>query len=137
MNANRAFVDSNIWLYALINGQDLVKHHIAQDLVGKTSCVASIQVVQEICSNLIKKFSYLKAQIKSLIKSFSAGCEIIIPSINLLLQAEELRGQYHLSYWDSLIVASAIAANVEILYSEDMQSGILVYNRMRIVNPFS
>jgi predicted nucleic acid-binding protein len=44
--------------------------------------------------------------------------------------------KYSLSFWDSLIVASALAANAEILYSEDMQNGLLIENKLRIINPF-
>ncbi len=54
----------------------------------------------------------------------------------ILLKASELRMKYSLSFWDSLIVASALAANAEILYSEDMQNGLLIENKLRIINPF-
>jgi len=35
-----------------------------------------------------------------------------------------------------LIVASALSANTEILYSEDMQNDLQVENKLKIVNPF-
>jgi len=53
-----------------------------------------------------------------------------------LLLASDLRARYPFSFWDGLIVASALAANAEILYSEDMQNGLLVENKLKIVNPF-
>jgi len=40
------------------------------------------------------------------------------------------------SVWDGLIVASALSANTEILYSEDMQNDLQVENKLKIVNPF-
>lgn len=52
-----------------------------------------------------------------------------------LTKASELREKYSLSYWDSLIVASALTADCEILYSEDMQDGLRVEQRLDIVNP--
>ena len=54
----------------------------------------------------------------------------------ILLKASALRGQHALSFWDSLIVASALATNTTVLYSEDMQDGLLVENRLCIMNPF-
>lgn len=54
----------------------------------------------------------------------------------LLLSASQLRHEYSLSYWDSLIVAAALASEVRVLYSEDMQHGLLIHETLKIVNPF-
>lgn len=52
-----------------------------------------------------------------------------------LLEASELREKYSLSYWDSLIVANALNADCAVLYSEDMQDGLQVEQRLTIINP--
>jgi predicted nucleic acid-binding protein len=54
-----------------------------------------------------------------------------------MLSASELRETWQFSFWDSLIVSSALAGGAEILYSEDMSDGLSVENRLRISNPFS
>ncbi len=41
-----------------------------------------------------------------------------------------------LSFWDSLIVASALAAGANVLYSEDIQDGLIVLKQLNIINPF-
>ena len=71
-----------------------------------------------------------------LIESFYTKYAVIEFSKPLLLKASTLRGQHAFSFWDSIIVASALATNATVLYSEDMQDGLLVENRLRIVNPF-
>jgi predicted nucleic acid-binding protein len=38
-------------------------------------------------------------------------------------------------YWDSAIVAAALALGCRELYTEDMQNG-LVINGLRLINPF-
>jgi predicted nucleic acid-binding protein len=53
-----------------------------------------------------------------------------------LRTASVLREQYAFSFWDSLIVSSALQADAVILYSEDMQDGLVVENRVRIIDPF-
>jgi len=53
-----------------------------------------------------------------------------------LLKASALREQYAFSFWDSTIVSSALQAGASVLYSEDMQAGLVVENRVRIINPF-
>jgi predicted nucleic acid-binding protein len=45
--------------------------------------------------------------------------------------------KYSLSYWDSVIVASALETGAATLFSEDMQNGLLVNGELRIVNPFA
>lgn len=52
-----------------------------------------------------------------------------------LLKASELRERLQLSFWDSLIVSSALLGSAEILYTEDMADGLLVENRLRVSNP--
>ena len=48
-----------------------------------------------------------------------------------------LAERYGFSIYDSFIVAAALQANCETLWSEDMQDGLTVENRLRIVNPFT
>ena len=51
--------------------------------------------------------------------------------------AFDVRGKYNISYWDSLVVASASrASKCDILYSEDMQDGLILEDKLKIVNPF-
>jgi Predicted nucleic-acid-binding protein, contains PIN domain len=59
-------------------------------------------------------------------------------SLDLLVvkNASRLRQQYSFSFWDSLIIASALEAGVTLLYSEDMQDGILVARTLEIINLF-
>ena len=52
-----------------------------------------------------------------------------------VLIASNIRQDYHFSYWDSLIVASALQNACKILYSEDMQHELKVYNQLQIRNP--
>ena len=47
-----------------------------------------------------------------------------------------LAEKYQLSIYDSLIVASALLGGCEILYSEDMQDGLLIEDCLTIRNPF-
>jgi predicted nucleic acid-binding protein len=47
-----------------------------------------------------------------------------------------LAERYGFSIYDSFIVAAALAADCDTLWSEDMQNGMVVDDRLRIVNPF-
>jgi predicted nucleic acid-binding protein len=48
----------------------------------------------------------------------------------------KLRDRYLISFWDSLIVASAVLGDATILYSEDMQDGLIINNSLQVINPF-
>ena len=50
--------------------------------------------------------------------------------------AIEVAMRYRLSYWDSLIVSSAIKLNCPILYSEDLQHEQVLEKSITIANPF-
>ena len=47
-----------------------------------------------------------------------------------------LAERYNLSIYDAMIVASALLAGCDVLWSEDMQDGMAIENRLRIINPF-
>ena len=48
----------------------------------------------------------------------------------------QLAERYGLSTFDAMIAASALDADCDTLWSEDMQDGIVLDDRLRIVNPF-
>jgi len=48
----------------------------------------------------------------------------------------ELESQAGISYWDALIVATALLSGCDTLYSEDLQHGQVFEGRVTILNPF-
>jgi predicted nucleic acid-binding protein len=136
LDLRRGFIDSNIWLYALLIGQNEEKTRIAKNLTLIEFNIVSIQVINEVCVNLIKKDKYNEAQIKKLISSFYANHLVVEINREILLHASDLRSRYAFSFWDGLIAASALSADAKVLYSEDMQDGLMIEKRLKIVNPF-
>lgn len=131
-----SFTDSNIWLYALMSHQNPRKYQIAKPITELPNIVVSVQVINEVCANLLKKANFFEANIQKIIASFYLDCEVVNFNETLFLKASNLRQVYAFSYWDGLIVAAALAANATILYSEDMHNGLIVENKLKIVNPF-
>lgn len=135
---NIGFVDSNVWLYLLLTGQDTAKAEIARQLLRQTDIkfVISSQVINEVINGLIRHAVLNEKNIRELIHRLYVRYEPIAMNEAIHIRASELREAYSFSYWDSLIVSSALYANATILYSEDMQNGLLVADQLRIVNPF-
>ncbi len=135
---SRFFLDSNIWIYA-ISDDDSEKAAISRELARKLKghIFFSSQVANETCLNLKKKSSFTEVEIRRLLISFFLNHNYVEMSENALVGASELRERHSFSYWDSLIVMAAFTANADILYSEDMQDGFVVEDKLTIVNPFN
>ncbi|MDB9506087.1 PIN domain-containing protein [Microcystis aeruginosa] len=143
MNAGKSqpfFIDSNIWLYRfIVNCSDtnaIPKQQIATNITNQGNLIISTQVVNEVCSNLIRKAGFNNLQIQNLLEELTQGCEILPVFLETLEYAVKLRDRYLISFWDSLIVASAVLGDATILYSEDMQDGLIINNSLQVINPF-
>jgi predicted nucleic acid-binding protein len=136
-------VDSNLWLYALLptpstdQTGEAQKKTQAITLLGVMTPIISTQVINEVCSVMRRKAKFNEHQTQELLQTFRGSCEIVELSYSTLLRASHLRSRYNFSFWDGLIVASALEANASILYSEDMQTGLVVEGQLTIVNPFA
>jgi predicted nucleic acid-binding protein len=137
MSADRTalcFVDTNIWLYAFTE-TDVRKSEIAKALIKSHSIAISTQVINEVCVNLIKKAQVPEERIRQLIASFFADSRVLEITEDVLLKASSLRRNHRLSFWDSIIAASALIVGASILYSEDMHDGLVIEKSLTIVNP--
>ncbi len=134
----RAFIDTNVWFYAFTE-KDPEKHQIAVEAIKKFGefVLVSTQVINELCLNLKKKTNFPEEGLREIVRQFFRKYKVIKPDEETMLLASELRKHYRFSFWDSLIVAAAIEGGAEILITEDMQSGLVVMERLKIVNPFS
>jgi predicted nucleic acid-binding protein len=127
------FIDSNIWLYAFIETPD--KSLIAKSLIEGADITISTQVINEVCVNLIKKSQFPEEKIRNLIESFYNKYSVLELGIEILFKASNIRTHHNFSFWDSLILASALHGGCDILYSEDMQAGFMMESTI-IINPF-
>ena len=136
-SSRRCFVDTNIWLYAFIESNAAQKRITAKSIVQSRGVVISTQVINETCVNLLKKTSLQERDIRQLVMAFYEKYTVVAIEQDTFLTASELREKYSLSFWDSVIVASALRTNCSILYTEDMQAGLKVNSQLTIINPFT
>ena len=130
------FIDSNIWLYSLLDTDEAEKTEAAQALIKSSEAIISSQVVSEVCANLIKKAKMPETEILKFVEGIYAKHRVTELDMRVFLFASELREEYSLSYWDSTIVSAAFLAGAEIIYSEDMQDGLVIRENLQIKNPF-
>ncbi len=128
------FIDSNIWLYAFMDETE-PRHAPANALITQSGVTLSTQVINEVCSNLIRKAGYDEQEIQQTLRNLETGYPVLDVSLTIIRQASHLRETFRLSYWDSLIIATADDAGCSIVYSEDMQHGLKI-GGLSILNPF-
>jgi len=137
-NGRKVLVDSNVWLYIFLPGQDDVKSQVATQLVAEhaQNIVVSTQVINETVRNIRYNQVMSELRIRDLVNSFYQDYPVIQMNQDIQLRASFLREKYSISYWDSLLASAGLEIQAEILLSEDMQDGLVIDEQMTIVNPF-
>ncbi len=135
------FFDTNVIVYLFDKSEDR-KHRIAKTLfhegLRKYNSFISVQVINEfivIASQKIKKPLSL-SEVKKRVEFLSNTLSIRPLGFETCISAIDLKNKYNLSYWDSLIAASALDNDCKVLYTEDMQDGLVINERLTINNPF-
>jgi predicted nucleic acid-binding protein len=132
---DKYFVDTNILIYAH-NDLDATKMNKAQELIEEYTPTISTQVLNEFSNAFRKKFHVEWSVIRLLLSEIGENTLLHLNSLTTVLKATEIAERYGFSFYDSQIIAAALETDCTILYSEDMQNGLLIDNKVRIVNPF-
>ena len=74
--------------------------------------------------------------VENVIEEISSICEVVAIEINTIKLALRISDKYKYSYYDSLILASALENGCSIVFTEDMQNGQIVEEFLSIINPF-
>lgn len=138
--ADRIFIDTNIIVYTL-DSENIAKQTKARIILDKfysnQNYIISSQVIQEFCNVALRKIEphVPEKMLSEFIATFPSG-QIELINLNTIDKALYIKTQYKYSFWDSLIIASAIHAGCNILYTEDLKDHHIIDNLM-IVNPFT
>lgn len=131
--SQRAFVDSNILIYAVTEGPRAV---VAQAAVEAGHAI-SVQVLNEFANVARRKLGRAPEEIRQATNGYRAAFDVLPITLKLHDAALNVAQRYQLNFYDGLIVAAALDADCTILYTEDLQHGQLIEKRLRIVNPFA
>ena len=133
MSGDRRFLDTNILLY--LHSADRVKADRAEELL-RAGSIVSVQVLNELTSVLRRKLSYSWPEVNHVLDVTERLLRVEPLTLNVHRQGRTLAARYSLSIYDAMIVAAALQADCQVLYSEDMQHGLELGRALRIVNPF-
>lgn len=128
----RAFVDTNVLLYTVIPDW----RSPAAERAAEQARVISVQVLNEFANTARRKLGWGSAAIRAAESRFVALFEVVPLTLATHDRALSICDRYGFSLYDSLIVAAALDAGCDLLFSEDLQHGQRIDQALEVVNPF-
>jgi predicted nucleic acid-binding protein len=130
----KIFLDTNIIIYSY-SLDELDKKQKAIQCLQAGQPWVSTQVLNETVNILKRKFSIDFTQISTVINELTQQLQIAIVTVKTIQSAISISEKYKFSYFDSLIVASALEAGCNFLYTEDLHDGQQIDHKLTILNP--
>ncbi len=132
---DKVFMDTNLWIY-LYSDDD--KSAIVAELVNQNvdDIILSAQVLGELFSVITRKKLKTLPAATQIVEDIASLYEVAGLDRFSVAKAIQIHTKYQYSYYDSLIIASALENDCTILYTEDMQAGQVIEGALTIVNPF-
>jgi predicted nucleic acid-binding protein len=128
-----SFFDTNVLVY--IASGDSVKADQTEAIISRGGAI-SVQILNEL-ANVARRKMRMSWQDTHTLLSLVRGLLTVHPvTVETHEAALALAERYDLSVYDAMIAASAFQADCDTLWSEDMQHGMALDGRLRIVNPF-
>ncbi len=128
-----SFFDTNVLLY--LAASDAAKAERAEEIVAQGGAI-SVQVLNEIANVARRKMQLSWHDTRTFLTTIRALVTVHPISVETHDIGLALAERYSLSIYDALIAASALRADCDTLWSEDLQHGMVLGERLRIVNPF-
>lgn len=83
-----------------------------------------------------RKLSMSWSEVNDFVDLILGLCSVQALTLETHEHGRAIAERYQLPVYDAMVVASALSASCEILYSEDMHAGLRIVNRLTIANPF-
>jgi len=141
MNGERWFFDTNVLVY-LFDTNAPEKQAAARSLWDKAcreaTPILSLQVLQEFFVTVTKtvKQGMPVPLARQAVLDFAEIADVVAISLPLIEAATRRIDISGFSFWDSLIVETAIESGARRLWTEDLQDG-QTFGQLTVVNPFA
>jgi predicted nucleic acid-binding protein len=128
-----SFFDTNVLVH-LASG-DPAKADRAEKVIAAGGAV-SVQVLNEFANVARRKMRLSWTDTHAFLSMIRSLLQVHAVTIETHETGLALAERYGFSTYDAMIVASALHAGCDTLWSEDMQDGMVIEENLRIVNPF-
>jgi predicted nucleic acid-binding protein len=136
MSAERAFVDTNVFAY-LYSASEPDKQQKAELAINSYDRYVSTQVLNEFCNVGIRKLKLSLATVRESVAQICEACNVARIDERTVSKALDIHERYRYSYYDSLMVASAIEADCRYILTEDMADGQVIEETLTVRNIFA
>jgi predicted nucleic acid-binding protein len=133
MSGADAFFDTSVLLYLL--SQDAAKADRVEALLAERGSI-SVQGLNEFAAVAIRKLRMPLPEVREVLDTIRAVCDVVPVTVETHDQALAIVERYGFSLYDALLIAAALIAGSQRLYSEDLQHGQLIDRQLRVINPF-
>ncbi len=133
MSAPDSFFDTSVLFYLLSN--DSLKADRVEQLLAERGAI-SVQVLNEFAAVATRKLRMPLGDVREILDTVRAVCTVEPVTVATHDRALAVSERYKFSFYDSLIIASALIVGAKVLYSEDLQHGQVIDRQLRVANPF-
>jgi predicted nucleic acid-binding protein len=133
MSGADSFFDTSVLIYLL--SSDSEKADRVEALLAESGTI-SVQVLNEFTAVASRKLDMPLDEIREVLDTVRDICRTEPLTVEDYDLACDMRERYKFSFYDSVIIASALNANCTTLYSEDLQHGQIIKKQLRLINPF-
>lgn len=132
----RAFIDTNVLIYAFSQGEP-DKAAAARTMLKSSESVISTQVLSEFAHVATRKLGQPAEAVTEAVRQIAASYDVLIVDAAIVVRALSLMQRYRLGFFDSQIIAAALASGATTLFSEDLQRGQSIEGALEIRSPFA
>jgi predicted nucleic acid-binding protein len=131
----KAFFDTNVLIYSVAEND--ARTETAEMLLADGGIV-SVHVLNEFVAVARRKLAMSWADVTEAVAAIRALCPSPAPiTIETHEAALKIAQQYGFHIYDALVAAAALQANCDTLYTEDLQDGQIIEDRLTVRNPFT
>ncbi len=128
------FFDSDVPLYAAAG--DDTKGDLAERLMARRG-VVSVQVLNEVATVALRKLAFTPLEVVDVLDRLRSVAVVVPLTIETHELTLSVRERYRFAFYDCAIIAAALLADCDTLWSEDMHDGLVIDGRLTIRNPFA
>ena len=128
------FFDTNVLLYLL--SADTEKADVAERLLAQGGAT-SVQALNEFTNVSLRKFRMPLSDVSEALAVARRCLKVVPVTHEVHALGLDLLERYRFSVYDSMIVAAALITECTVLWTQDLQSGLKVDQRLELRNPFA
>ena len=128
------FLDTNILVY-LASGETAKADRAEQ--LARAGGIISVQVLNELANVARRKLRLTWNETNEFLGLLRGLLTVVPLTTGIHDRGLALAQTHQLSIYDAMIIAAALQADCDVLWSEDMHSGMVIEKRLHLRNPFS